>query len=262
MEKKIGYLAIILFGFLLFSNCTSMMKVKLDFPDNQSILVLEENPDKYIESGPAQYLLIEEEWRIWKKEIKKIKDPELRLLAKKQFIKWVWKRRGGEKAKTEFMQRVVYAEREFHQERYGSGWRSDRGEIWIIFGPPDAKSTFTPIFGSFEDTLATWNDPTQLAETWIYNSLTPLLIEARIELQGLFEIYFRQGLHKGWELAAKIPFQSYRLLQVPPPVAYDTYVPIRESDSEIVSYYTRLLRTKEAVRKSYIIEGLDIEGDR
>lgn len=246
--RKIFLITGLVGSLMFFSGCAALMKAKFDFPDVKSVELSERNPDKYIK-GPVQCLLIEEEWRIWKKEVKKIKDPELRQLGKKRFVEWIWQRRSKE-LKKRFIESVICAEKEFCRERIGIGWRSDRGKILIIFGPPDAKSTFTPIFGSFRDTLETWNDPTELAETWIYNNINELLVK-KVEIKGLFSVHFRRGTHEGWELAAKIPYWPSQPGQK---MQYDTYVSIRTPNFYVTDCYTSLLRAMEEVKESYIID--------
>ena len=250
--KKL-FLFAILVNFLLVSCASVLTNVKIEFPDTKSIEFLEGNPDQYIENGPAQYLLTQEEWRIWKKEIKKIKDPELRSLTKRVFIKWFWQRRNPE-LKKRFVESVIYAEKEFRDERYGSGWYTDRGKILILFGSPDSRNTFTPIMGNYiSDTLNIQNDPTTLAEEWIYNDITNLLAESRFELRGLFEVYFRKGTYHGWELAVKVsPTYSYDPT-LGDKLRYDIYVPITQLDSYTTYYYTQLLRAEELIRESYIV---------
>jgi len=243
---------ICLISLFAYSCIPALTKLKMDLPDVKSLEALEGNPDQYIK-GPVQYLLTEEEWKIWKKEIKKIKNPELRSLAKRQFIKWVWQIR-PQGLKERFMKDVIYAEKEFRQERFGSGWHSDRGKILIIFGHPDSKNTFTPIFGCFSDTLNIMNDPTTLAEEWIYNNITNLLAESRLELHGLFSVYFRKGTHRGWELAIKVsPTYSFDP-SIGSNFLYDIYVSVTKLDSNTTYYYTQLLRAMELIRESYIVD--------
>lgn len=66
--------------------------------------------------------------------------------AKRRFIQQFWQRRAagtGSDAtllREEFEERVQYAQREFRPPRVGrstlQGWQTDRGRIWILFGPP------------------------------------------------------------------------------------------------------------------------------
>lgn len=82
--------------------------------------------------GPVQYLLLRHERDIWKKLTS---DQERR-----EFVAWFWNRRDPDPRdevsplRQEFYTRVAYSNQRF--SGFPRGWRSDRGRVYIILGPP------------------------------------------------------------------------------------------------------------------------------
>lgn len=58
---------------------------------------------------------------------------------RQMFVQQFWERRGGEVRRKEHYRRIAYA-----TERFGS-WRSDRGRMYITYGPPDEIESHTTI---------------------------------------------------------------------------------------------------------------------
>jgi GWxTD domain-containing protein len=104
---------------------------------NKSILYSKQQTDSedWID-GPVKHIItIEEE-----KQYKKLRTKE----EKEQFIKWFWDRRDynpetiSNEFQDEFNRRVKYAD--FHLSEIGlEGWRTARGRVYIILGPPSQE---------------------------------------------------------------------------------------------------------------------------
>ncbi|CUU10499.1 GWxTD domain-containing protein [Candidatus Kryptobacter tengchongensis] len=56
--------------------------------------------------------------------------------AKRRFIGLFWARRGGIEFRKKYLDRVEQANEKF-TTRFLPGWRTDRGRVYIIYGPPD-----------------------------------------------------------------------------------------------------------------------------
>ncbi len=93
---------------------------------------LQKNIDSWA-SGPVSLLMTDEEKSVWKK----LKTPE----EKMQFIKIFWARRDPilrtreNEFKVEFYNRVDYADKNYAGGST-AGWKTARGQVYIIFGPP------------------------------------------------------------------------------------------------------------------------------
>ena len=93
-------------------------------------------------------------------------DPE-----RERFIEQFWERRdpspglGGNELKEEHYRRIAYS-----NQRYGSGdagWRSDRGRIYVVHGPPDENESH-PSGGRSRD--GRFENPNPY-EIWVYRDL-------------------------------------------------------------------------------------------
>lgn len=82
--------------------------------------------EKWLKEDVA-YIITPEEEEVFKKLL----TPEERL----NFIEQFWARRGGEEARAEHYRRIQYANDHFSSGV--KGWRTDRGRIYIKYGPPD-----------------------------------------------------------------------------------------------------------------------------
>jgi GWxTD domain-containing protein len=84
-----------------------------------------------------------------------------------QFIQQFWFRRNPEpgssenKFKEEHYRRLAYANQHFASG--GPGWKSDRGHVYIVYGPPD----------SIDAHLSGANGDAQPFEVWHYDALRP-----------------------------------------------------------------------------------------
>ncbi len=57
-------------------------------------------------------------------------------LAKQRFLVAFWSRRGGADYRRQYLKRVQEADEKF-KTRFEPGWRTDRGRVYIVYGPPD-----------------------------------------------------------------------------------------------------------------------------
>jgi GWxTD domain-containing protein len=100
-----------------------------------------EETDKYIKewlSSPIRYIITKKE----EKAFKKLKDKNEKL----RFINYFWMRRDPNpntpalEFRDEFYKRVVESN-QFFKSGNKEGWKTDRGKIYIILGPPDEQQT-------------------------------------------------------------------------------------------------------------------------
>ena len=164
MKKKIGFLAIILIGLLAFSSCAFIsMQFKfnkayenagIDFSNKESILRLEKDSSLFWlwrKWKPIENLLVKEEKKLVK-NILKIQDAEERNFYQEKFIEYFWKRRdtnlydeNPSDFKETFYDRVIKAQTRYGNRnsvydrkcKYGTGWQTDMGLIYILLGDPD-----------------------------------------------------------------------------------------------------------------------------
>lgn len=247
MNKKIGFLAIILIGLLAFSSCASIMRVKFDYSDITTIKRLEqENPKKFVK-GPLRYLIVKEERKEWKKEIKKLakKYQMTEIELQREFIEYFWYKRNTSinsernELREQFYENLVYVEKNFQK-----GWNGDRGEIYLIFGQPDMWPT-----GSFFDYGIYRNRIEQIEiQAWNYSSLGyEDLYDLYFGFTVPLDIYFVRQNVGNWELAIWIPaFWTG--------TDYDLYVPVWEYGIYGARYLTALQELKEKVREDYIYD--------
>src|SRR5690348_15369859 len=86
---------------------------------------------------------------------------------RQQFITAFWERRNpnpgsaDNKFKDEHYRRIAYANEHFATPSGKPGWQTDRGHIYIVYGPPDTRSEFLP--GENGSQFAT--------EVWRYNHI-------------------------------------------------------------------------------------------
>jgi GWxTD domain-containing protein len=116
---------------------------------------LQKNIDTWIE-GPPSLIITSDERNVWKR----LKTPE----EKMQFIKIFWARRDPilrtreNEYKQEFYSRVEYANQNY-AEGNNPGWKSARGQTYIMFGPP-GRIDKQSVPGS-----------SRPAELWVYDKL-------------------------------------------------------------------------------------------
>lgn len=101
----------------------------------------QQNIDKYIKewlNSPIRYIITKKEAKAYKK----LKDRKEKL----RFINYFWMRRDtnpktpANEFRDEFYKRVAESNRFFARGKK-EGWKSDRGQIYIILGPPQEKQT-------------------------------------------------------------------------------------------------------------------------
>lgn len=56
--------------------------------------------------------------------------------AKQRFLAAFWARRGGADYRRQYLKRVQEADEKF-KTRFAPGWKTDRGRVYIVYGPPD-----------------------------------------------------------------------------------------------------------------------------
>ena len=104
------------------------------FPETplEALRVHEFDIDKW-DDGPSEYLMLEEERKIWK-ELETTEE-------RRRFVDWFWARRDDDRRdevnpfKAGFYRRVAEA-----NDRFGGlprGWKSDRGRVWLVLGKPN-----------------------------------------------------------------------------------------------------------------------------
>ncbi len=120
--------------------------------------------------SPVQYLITEEERQVYSK----LTTEEER----QQFIEAFWKRREIDPERPgqfqeEFYRRVAYANENFHAG--APGWRTDRGRIYILYGPPNRRDA-RPMGGRYEKPPSLGGDTvtTYPFEIWEYDYIRGL----------------------------------------------------------------------------------------
>ncbi len=238
MYKKIIILVAILIGFSgLFNSCATLMEVSFEYSDAATIKKLEqEYPKKFIK-GPLRYLLIRSEWKEWRKIKKTAEKYNLsQLEAQRMFIEYIWAKRDTSvdternEFRNQFYRNLLFVERKFQM-----GWNSDRGEIFLTFGPPEMwpVSTFNSI-----------SQPRVEVQAWTYS---------RLGYEDLYETYFpflvptdiffvREGFVGKWELA--VWTRDSR--------GYDYYFTAWETGSYGARFLTIIEKLKELIREDYI----------
>ncbi len=116
---------------------------------------LQKNIDSWIE-GPPSLIITSEEREVWKR----LKTPE----EKMQFIKIFWSRRDPilrtreNEFKQEFYRRIEYANKNY-VEGNTPGWKTARGQTYIVFGAPSRiDKRLLP-------------DSSRPAELWVYDKI-------------------------------------------------------------------------------------------
>jgi GWxTD domain-containing protein len=144
--------------------------------------------------GPVRYILTRRE----EKEFKALKDDA----SRSEFIRAFWKRRdpvpatGENEARISFWRRVVEANKQF-EDSSTPGWKTDRGKIYILIGPPNDIQ---------EDTNYDARDPTIAARglvRWIYNGSIEIP-----SIGGTFIVPFVRGNDGGYHMIASAKLSS------------------------------------------------------
>ncbi len=130
--------------------------------------------------GPVEYVALSHEHDVWKKLET---DDERR-----QFIDWFWNRRDLDSRdqdypfRDEFYKRVAYANNRF--KGFPRGWRSDRGRIWIILGPPSGGMRRVALRGYGRCSAESGESWTYYVQNMAFNSsmgeFTIVFVEERI----------------------------------------------------------------------------------
>ena len=102
--------------------------------------------------GPVRYVLPQDD----KIAYRKLETTEER----SRFIRRFWAARDPDRTTPEneyrvlFMHRLEEAQRQFTSESTKPGWKTDRGKIWILLGPPDDQDDYAP--KSIRPDVITW----------------------------------------------------------------------------------------------------------
>ena len=102
--------------------------------------------------GPVRYVLLQDD----KIAYRRLETTEERA----RFIRRFWAARDPDRTTPEneyrvlFLHRVEEAQRQFTSESTKPGWKTDRGKIWILLGPPDEQDDFAP--RSIRPDVITW----------------------------------------------------------------------------------------------------------
>jgi GWxTD domain-containing protein len=105
----------------------------------------------------------------------------LNLAGKRQFLINFWLEKSKQVQNADFrddyLERVAYANLNW-KERFKAGWKSDRGRVYIKYGPPDE----TEVFHETSDTRE--------YEIWLYNQLQGgvLFIFADLQDRDIFQL--------------------------------------------------------------------------
>ncbi len=146
----------------------------------EAMRVFEEDPGDW-NRGPVQFLLTREERDLW---AELDGDDE-----KREFIEWFWDRRDEDLRdrqnpfKEGFYTRVATANDRF--SGFPRGWRSDRGQVWIVLGRPDGIRA-----GGLR------------SEIWVYNTYGGILKTTSV--MGQMEVGFLQVDTGKWEITGGV----------------------------------------------------------
>lgn len=187
--------------------------------------------------GEIQYLITEEERQVYQH----LTTEEER----DRFIEDFWRRRdpnldrpGG--FREEFYRRVAYANENFHAGM--PGWKTDRGRIYILYGPPNRRDA-RPMGGRYQKPPSMGGDTitTYPFEIWEYDYIQGIGQDVTIEFvdhsgAGLYVLetdpnkkdvfYWRRGEQPQQRMlprAKEMPFERLRVwakLEAPPPLKF------------------------------------------
>lgn len=201
--------------------------------------------------GAVQYLVTEDERSVY--------DHLTTQDERDRFIEDFWKRRDPDpqtpdnEYREEFYRRVAYANENFAAG--APGWKTDRGRVYIIYGPPNRRDA-RPMGGRYEkpanqggDTITTYP-----FEIWEYDYIPGIGNDISIEFvdytqSGMYVLetdpnrkdvfYWRRGempLQRQWTRAKEVPFERMNIwakIQAPPPLKFPK---LREEVKAQVSY--------------------------
>src|SRR3989442_7448635 len=186
----------------------------------------------------VQYLVSEEDRQVFSKLTREEE--------RDQFMEEFWRRRDPDPStpinefKEEFYRRIAYANENFTAG--APGWRTDRGRIYIVYGPPNRRDAH-PTGGRYQkppwqggDTITTFP-----FEIWEYNYIPGIGDDITIEFvdgtsTGSYELetdpnrkdvfYWRRGempQQRMWERAKDSPFERLAVwskMLGPPPIQF------------------------------------------
>jgi GWxTD domain-containing protein len=187
--------------------------------------------------GEVQFLITQEERQVYGR----LTTPEER----EHFIEQFWKRRDpnpetvANEFREEFYRRVAYANENFTAGT--PGWRTDRGRIYVLYGPPNRRDA-RPMGGRYQKPFSQGGDTitTYAFEIWEYDFIPGIGSDISIEFvdrthSGVYTLetdpnrkdvfFWRRGeMRPQRAYAAKdMPFERLRVwakLQAPPPLQF------------------------------------------
>jgi len=201
--------------------------------------------------GEVRYLITEEERAVYGK----LTTAEER----EQFIEEFWRRRDPNPAtpdnefREEFYRRIAYANENFRAG--GPGWMTERGRIYVLYGPPDRRDA-RPMGGRYQKPANMGGDTvtTYPFEIWEYDYIPGIGNDLTIEFvdrtgTGMYVLttdsnqkdvfYWRRGempQQRVWARAKEMPFERMRVwsrFQAPPPLQF---AKLREEVKTAISY--------------------------
>lgn len=267
---------IILVGLLIFSSCASFTsqvrkKTGIDF-DKESITKEEvlklENPEFFElwkKWKPIKFLMTEDEKKLVK-EILKIKDEKQRNFYLAEVTKFFWERRDDNsfddvnEFKEHFYNRVIEAQKKFGKKegvytrrcKYGIGWQTDMGLIYIILGEPfDSAKTNVSYLLAWSDSYQDSVFMPQEVEVWYYE-VPKDNYDGTLFQMGVAWILFEKDFSGFWEFGEKTFSLFYN---------YENYLQSYFGGPSLsYSYYIgEVFRFIKAVAKSYIYNDITFE---
>jgi len=237
MYKKIGILVIVLIGFLGLSSC-AFMNIDFEYSELATIKKAEQEYPKSFVKGPLRCLIIKSEWKEWRGINKLAEKYNLsELEVQRKFVEYIWAKRDTSidternEFREQFYRNLIFVERKFQ-----SGWNSDRGEIFLTFGPPDMwpVGIFTPTYQQRTEVQA-WS------YAWLgYEDLYEIYFSFRVP-QSIF--FVRKNSVEKWKLAVWVI--DRRFLR-------EYYISVWQAGIHASRFLTALERLKEAIREDYI----------
>jgi GWxTD domain-containing protein len=188
--------------------------------------------------GPVQYLVTEQERQVYERLTTEAE--------RERFIENFWRRRDPQaetpvnEFREEFFDRVAYANENFMAG--APGWRTDRGRIYILYGPPNRRDAH-PMGGRYQKPPSQGGDTitTYPFEVWEYDHIPGIGSDISIEFvdrshTGLYTIetdpnrkdvfFWRRGAmpqQRTFLRPKETPFERLRVwasLQSPPPLRF------------------------------------------
>ena len=211
--RKLNRLSVLIFvSIFVFSSAFIVSQVTKEETKKDEQIKMPEKYKKWMEEEVI-YLISQNEREVFE-TFKKDEDRE-------NFIKTFWRRRDPSPAtpfnefREEHYRRIEYANKQFFEGR--TGWRTDRGRVYVMFGPPDFRET-NPSGGRgfiFDPSGPTAEFP---AERWTYRHIPGL--KSRM---GQVELIFVEAYGAGAYQLTSTPALANALRNASIPARYVGY---------------------------------------